>query len=85
MEERKLTFKQEENLVKGAKLLKINRALSMDISYVIMKKKKLNYLHSMQQRLLEKTDLETSLTKSQRLQYIYKGVSNDEYAHLNKF
>lgn len=48
MEERKLTFKQEENLVKGAKLLKINRALSMDISYVIMKKKKLNYLHSMQ-------------------------------------
>lgn len=85
MEERKLTFKQEENLVKGAKLLKINRALSMDISYVIMKKKKLNYLHSMQQRLLEKTDLETSLTKSQRLQYIYKGVSNYEYAHLNKF
>lgn len=85
MEERKLTFKQEENLVKGAKLLKINRALSMDISYVIMKKKKLNYLHSMQQRLLEKTDLETSLTKSQRLQYIYKGISNYEYAHLNKF
>jgi len=32
-----LTFEQKENSVEGAKLLKINRALYMDISHVKMK------------------------------------------------
>lgn len=47
MEERKLTFERKENSIKGAKLLKINRALHMDISHVKMEQKKWTDLHLM--------------------------------------
>lgn len=39
MEERKLNFEREENLVKGTKLFKINKPLSTDVLHVIIKKK----------------------------------------------
>lgn len=48
MEERTLTFEQKENSIKGVTLLKINRALHMDISHVKMEKKQWIDLHFLQ-------------------------------------